>query len=162
MLEDYRASNEWDKTAKWDLQDLDLDSVPELLISEGASHVCSVQIYFFADGKAFRPLDDSGDPLLFGTYGGMLVCPMQRLVCCTDVHMGYYTAVIRSVENQKLVNVKVLTDDTGAVGEDEATYRVNDTVVDKETYQKELDEFDAIDWTEAGSRYSFDDFTPLT
>ena len=66
------------------------------------------------------------------------------------------------MENQELLSVKVLTDNRGAVeNDDQAVYHVDDAEVDQETYQEEMDDFNAINWQAAGTQYTYDDLYQL-
>lgn len=166
ILIEYQASCEDtdDETNSigWDLQDLDQDGTPELLISEGMFHVAGVLFYDYANGNAQPIPDDRGEPLRYGVYGEALVCPEEHLLGVGNMHMGYQYTVMHRYENRKLTQLLSFMEDSGAVGEENVTYTVNDETTDKAAYDAALEEFLSKKWIAAGRAYRFDDFSALS
>ena len=148
--------------AKWDLQDLDQDGTPELLLSEGGYHAGSVRYYYYENGKAAEMQDADGEPLRYGCYGEVLICPEEHLLGSQDMHMGYTFASMSKYENHALTSLFNLDENSGAVGEETVTYNVNHTAVTKEEYDAKLSEFNAKNWKNAGAKYSLDDLSALS
>lgn len=148
--------------AKWDLQDLDQDGTPELLLSEGGYHAGSVRYYYYENGKAAEMQDADGEPLRYGCYGEVLICPEEHLLGSQDMHMGYTFASMSKYENHALTSVFNLDENSGAVGEETVTYNVNHTAVTQEEYDAKLSEFNAKNWKNAGAKYSLDDLSALS
>ncbi|MBR0140825.1 MAG: hypothetical protein IJM19_01080 [Ruminococcus sp.] len=149
--------------SSWDLQDLDCDGIPELLISEGEYHAASVIYYYFENGEAHPIIDDAdGYQVHYGAYGTVFVCNEEHLLSCMNMGMGYSFTGIIKYENHKFINdIWSATEDSGAVGEENATYTVNGMNVTKAEYDTAISQYNSKNWVSAGQRYSFDDFSAL-
>ena len=159
-LTDYKSKNS-SGNAKWDLQDLNGDGIPELLISEDEFHVASVIYYYYENGEAKLLTEDNGETVRCGNYGTILICPEKNLLRCDNVHMGYSSSNIYKYENKKFVRLFYSYDDAGAVGETKASYHINDKEVTKEEYDAELSSYNNLNWISAGRKYNFNDFSAL-
>ena len=146
---------------RWDLHDLDNDGTSELLISEGLFHVASVLYYYYEDGNAQQLLDDSGEPLHYGVYGEVMICPEESLLAVGNMHMGYNSVDMERYEHHRLNRVVFFMEDSGAVGEENVTYTVNDETVDKAAYDAAYDEFNARNWTLVGRQFALDELSAL-
>ena len=93
-LEDYGASHSSTSDSYWDLQDVDGDGSPELLISESSSYSAGVLCYFYENGKAVPLLNADGEPLCYGVYGHFLLCPEEHLWGIGSLHGGYLHTVM--------------------------------------------------------------------
>lgn len=148
--------------AYWDLQDLDQDGTPELIIAEGTAHVSSTRLYYYEDGAAKQMLQDDGQPLHFGEYGEFLVCPEEHLAGISNTHMGFTYTDIRKYENHKLTRILFMDDNENAPGEETIEYKVNDEKVTKEEYEAKFkSDFESRNWTKVGTKYSIDDLSAL-
>ena len=146
---------------RWDLQDLDNDGTPELLISEGLFHVASVLYYYYEDGNAQQMLDDGGEPLHYGVYGEVMICPEESMLAVGNMHMGYNSVDMERYEQHRLNRVVFFMEDSGAVGEENVTYTVNDEAVDKAAYDAAYDKFNARNWTLVGRQFALDELSAL-
>ena len=159
-LNDYKSNNDC-SYAKWDLQDLDNDGIPELLISEDDFHVASVIYYYYENGEAKLLTEDNGEPIRCGVYGTILICPEKNLLRCDNINMGYFSSDIYKYESKKFVRLFYSYDDEGAVGETKASYHINGEEVTKEEYDAECSLYNNLNWISAGRKYDFDDFSAL-
>lgn len=157
----YKASVDNPEDARWDLQDLDQDGIPELLLTDGTYHAAGVGIYYYENRTAVEMENADGSPLRYGGYGEMLICPAEHLIGNADMHMGYSYAAIDRYENHKLTALLRLNEDSGAVGAENVTYLDQNVKVTKEEYDKKLAEFNAKKWVSAGAQYPLDDLSAL-
>ena len=161
-LRAFQNSGEIAADAKWDLQDLDQDGIPELLISEGPYHAGGVRFFYYENGSASPVLKADGKPAVHGSYGAILFCREEHLIGIQDVHMGYSYAFISKYENHRFTTLHTFNEDSGAVGDENATYTVDNETVTAAAYQQSFQVFTTKNWKEAGAAYSLDDFSPLS
>ena len=141
--------------AYWDLQDLDQDGTPELIIAEGTAHVSGARLYYYEDGAAKQMIQDDGQPLIYGEYGEFLVCPEEHLAAISNTD-------IRKYENHKLTRILFMDDNENAPGEETIEYKVNDEKVTKEEYEAKFkSDFESRNWTKVGTKYKIDDLSAL-
>ena len=165
VLKNYHdtAEDDGDEIAeiRWDLQDLDSDGTPELLVSEGLFHVAGVLFYAYKDGEAQQVMAEDGEPLRYGVYGEALICTDEQLLGVSNMHMGYNYSAMHHYENGKLDPILSFMEDSGAVGVENVTYTVNDEETTKEKYDAALSEYTSKDWIVAGRQYALDDLSAL-
>ena len=161
VLNSYKEENEYYDEAAWDLQDIDNDGLPELMISEGQFHVAGVRFYYYANGSASPVLAESGQQLQYGSYGQVLICPEKQLIGSSDMHMGYMFFGEYKYDNHSISTVRTFNENSGAVTDGNVEYIIDDEVVSQDEYQKVYDEFDKTNWELVGTQYSFDDMSPL-
>ena len=161
QLDAYQNAPGYDPSASWDLRDLDGDGIPELLISEASYHIGRLQIYYCNGSSAETMYLNDGVRMQFGSYGSVLLYPEEHLMIESDMHMGYYNAMICRCENHTLVPVATFSEDSGAVGEAQATYTVNGVSVSRDQYNSEFQAYAPENWVEAGLAYKFGDYTAL-
>jgi hypothetical protein len=161
VLEDYESTSDFIEDCAWDLQDLDNDGFPELLISEGTFHVAGVRFYYYANGSAGPVYNESMDAIQYGSYGYVLICPEKQLVGCMDMHMGYdYSGFLR-YENHKITLLKTFSNNGGAILDGDIEYTIDGNVTTEEEYRKEMSEFDSCNWKTVGREYSFGDYSAI-
>lgn len=162
IVTEFKGIAENPADAYWDLQDLDQDGTPELIIAEGTAHVSSTRLYYYEGGAAKQMLQDDGQPLNFGEYGEFLVCPEEHLAGISNTHMGFTYTDIRKYENHKLTRILFMDDNENAPGEETIEYKVNDVKVTKEEYEAKFkSDFESRNWTKVGTKYSIDDLSAL-
>ena len=145
----------------WDLQDIDNDGIPELLISAAQYHITGVMFYYYEDGKAVPVLGDDGQPMEYGFYGGVLISPEESLLGVDDVRQGMHYNVMHKYEDHRFTLVQRLSEDSGAVGKENASYTLNDEAVSEAEYNSAYNEVISKNWKAAGNQYTFDDFSAL-
>lgn len=162
IVTEFKGIAENPADAYWDLQDLDQDGTPELIIAEGTAHVSGARLYYYEDGAAKQMIQDDGQPLIYGEYGEFLVCPEEHLVCISNTHMGFTYTDIRKYENHKLTKILFMDDNENAPGEETIEYKVNDEKVTKEEYEAKFkSDFESRNWTKVGTKYKIDDLSAL-
>lgn len=162
IVTEFKGIAENPADAYWDLQDLDQDGTPELIIAEGTAHVSGARLYYYEDGAAKQMIQDDGQPLIYGEYGEFLVCPEEHLAAISNTHMGFTYTDIRKYENHKLTKILFMDDNENAPGEETIEYKVNDVKVTKEEYEAKFkSDFESRNWTKVGTKYSIDDLSAL-
>ena len=162
VLLDYQKSDAFSAEAKWDLQDLDLNSEPELLISAGSTHADGVYAYFFnADGTVSQLVDEDGNLLSLGAYGKMLSCPEIRYVATAYLHQGFSRTTVFRIEEHTAIQEKTFDDTDSAMVDGNAVYHIDGEEVSKTMYEDEVQQFHANDWRQVGAQYTFDDLSLL-
>ena len=160
-LTEFMDSENFSEKSTWDIQDIDNDGTPELLISEAQYHITGVMFYYYENGNAVPVLDDNRRPLCYGVYGGVFICPEEGLIGIEDVKQGLHYSVMHKYENHRITFVQRTLEDSGAVGKENATYKVNDDVVSEAEYNSAHNEFNSKNWVAAGNQYTFDDLSAL-
>ena len=160
-LTDFMNSENFGEMSTWDIQDIDNDGTPELLISEAQTHITGVTFYYYENGNAVPVLDDNREPLIYGAYGGVLICSEGSLIGIEDVKQGLHYSVMHKYENHELSFVQKTFEDSGAVGKENVTYKVNDDVVSEAEQNSAYNEFSSKNWKAAGNQYTFDDLSAL-
>lgn len=161
-LENYRSTSLTYTGAKWDLQDIDGDGIPELLISEGWAHVCGVLYYYYDNGQA-KPVMCEGNAFNCGSYGYTLICPEEHLIVYDDMHMGYRSiAEFVYTPEHTAKRTLSMTEDSGAVGEESATYEKDNQTVTKAEFDAAMEaNISSKNWIDAGQNYEFGDYSAL-
>lgn len=161
VLTDFMDSEDYGEVSTWDLQDLDNDGTPELLISKDQYHITGVMFYYYEDGKAVPVLGDEGQPMEYGFYGGVLIDPEESLLGVDDVRQGMHYIVTHKYEDHRLTSVQRIVEDSGAAGKANASYTVDDITVSEAEYISAYDEVKSKNWRAAGNQYTFDDLSAL-
>ena len=147
----------------WDLQDLDNDGTPELLISNGEAHASWVTFYHYyePDGTPMFGCDSEGTTTYFGEYGEFMSCREEGLIGWSNTQMGYSYTIMYKFTDQGLVKIQTTGNNSGNVPYEEVEYKVNDEVVSKEEHDSALALFNSKNWVHVGRKYSFDDLSAL-
>lgn len=160
-LNDFMESEDFGEMSTWDIQDIDNDGTPELLISEAQNHITGVMFYYYDNGNAVPALDENGQPLQYGAYGGVFICPEESLIGIEDVKQGLHYTAMNRYEKPGTAFVQRTLENSGAVGKDNVTYTVNDNTVSETEYNSAYNEFVSKNWKAAGNQYKFDDLSVL-
>ncbi len=160
-LTDFMNTENYGDMSTWDIQDIDNDGTPELLISEAQTHIEGVMFYYYENGNAVPVLNDNREPVRYGAYGGVFICPGENLIGIEDVKQGLHYSVMHKYENHGLSFVQRTFEDSGAVGKENVTYKVNDDVVSEVEYNNAYNEFSSKNWIAVGNQYTFDDLSVL-
>lgn len=117
----------------FDLYDLDGDDVPELIISDGMSHVCKCKIYTIEDEQLKQLVYDDIDR--FGEYGEFLYDKENKYIISTHMGMGHSFDSFYHINQGYLEQIMIFEDNKGACeNEDDAYFRVNGEDVTKDEY----------------------------
>ncbi|MCR4793571.1 MAG: hypothetical protein K5898_00025 [Ruminococcus sp.] len=161
VLADFANSESFTDHSTWDLQDIDNDGTPELLISEAQQHVTGVIFYYYDNEKAMPILNSDRQILRYGAYGSLLICPEEGLFGIADINQGNNYTVMHKYKDHSLSFVQRTCENSGAVGKENASYKVNDDTVSEEEYDSAVNEFESKNWRNVGNQYSFDDLSAL-
>ena len=161
VLNDFMASENFGENATWDLQDIDNDGTPELLISEAKYRTSGVIFYYYENGKAVLMLNESNQPIEYGSYGAAFICPDESLIGVFDINQGLSFSYICKYENHNFTFIQMTSENSGAVGEENVSYKVNYEYVSEAEYNRACDEFSSTNWISAGDKYTFNDFSAL-
>jgi hypothetical protein len=161
VLDDFMSSESFGEMSTWDLQDIDNDGTPELLISENQQHISGVMFYYYDNGSAVPVLNDDRQILRYGVYGGVLICPEESLLGIADIKQGINYTVMHKYEKHGISFVQRTFENSGAVGKENVTYMVNNDAVSEEEYDSAVNEFEAKNWKAVGNQYRFDDLSVL-
>ncbi|MBR5364450.1 MAG: hypothetical protein IK134_14145 [Oscillospiraceae bacterium] len=160
-LMNYKERDDISFDAKWDLQDIDQDGIPELLISQGPYHASGVEIYYYENNSVSPVLFDDGTQLYIGSYGETLICPEEHLFGFEDIQMGYHTVSMNRYEQHRLKEILHMVEDSGMVGDENVTYTVDGATVTEAVFTEKLKLFNGKKWKAVGAKYSLDDFSAL-
>ncbi|MBQ5339045.1 MAG: hypothetical protein J6Z40_07760 [Oscillospiraceae bacterium] len=160
-LMNYKERDDISFDAKWDLQDIDQDGIPELLISQGPYHASGVEIYYYENNSVSPVLFDDGTQLYIGSYGETLICPEEHLFGFEDIQMGYHTVAMNRYEQHRLKEILHMVEDSGMVGDENVTYTVDGATVTEAVFTEKLKLFNGKKWKAVGAKYSLDDFSAL-
>ncbi len=160
-LTNFMGTYNYDPTSAWDLQDIDGDGTPELLISTAQYHITGVLFYQYENGKAVPIPTETGTAAGYGAYGEVLICPDESLIGISDIKQGMSTTAMIRYENHKVTAIQSTYDNINAVIKAKDSYMIDDKEVSEEEYRKAVAQFESRNWTAAGRQYTFDDFSPL-
>ena len=160
-LMNYKERDDISFDAKWDLQDIDQDGIPELLISQGPYHASGVEIYYYENNSVSPVLFDDGTQLYIGSYGETLICPEEHLFGFEDIQMGYHTVAMNRYEQHRLKEILHMVEDSGMVGDENVTYTVDGATVTEAVFTEKLKLFNGKKWKAVGAKYSLDDVSAL-
>ncbi|WP_295088308.1 hypothetical protein [Ruminococcus sp.] len=162
-LKTFMESEFYSAESKWDIQDLDGDGTPELLISQDTSY--GSFIYYYENGSATIV----GNIVVenFGRNGSFLFCKNENLVGFTDssisdYHADSFTAYIGKYNNHYIQQLQILSKFSYPEQPQAYYYDVDNEYVSEEEYNKALSNFNSKEWIEVGRRYSFGDYSPLS
>ena len=84
-----KESSDYNSMYAWDIQDLNNDGTPELLISNGEAHFSRVNGYYYAeDGYPGFICNTEGTLVYLGEYGTISFCKDENLIGWANTHMG--------------------------------------------------------------------------
>lgn len=148
----------------FDLFDIDSDGTPELIISNGLSHMATADIYTITDGEAVRLENSTACEGLFedGGFGssGLALVSEKGYILCSVYGQGLAVNEYYSLENGKLTHLlsaehnEWYEDSGGEYGEYE--YGIDGKGVTEAEYNEAVSEFEKIEWTKAGRKYTLD------
>ena len=161
VLNDFMASENFSEVSTWDLLDIDNDGTPELLISAAKYRTSGIIFYYYENGKAVPVLDENNQPIEYGSYGEVLICPDESLIEMYNLNHGMGYTFISKYEDHSLKIILKTFENSGAVGKENASYEVNDNVVSEAEYNRACDEFSSNNWENAGYKYTFDDLSAV-
>ncbi|WP_028521236.1 hypothetical protein [Ruminococcus flavefaciens] len=162
VLNDFMNSSEYTQDTRWDVQDLDSDGTPELLISLGTFYAAGVRIYYYENGNAVPVLTGDGSIGAYGLYGELKYCPGEYLLGGYNLNKGYEYYSTAKYEGHKVTPLQTTMNNVGIVGEDAAEYYINEIEVSKEEHDDAVAQWNVKNWVSAGRQYTFGDFSPLS
>ena len=157
----FMNSGEINEDSRWDLQDIDNDGTPELLISRAMFHVAGVRVYYYENGSAMPIRYTNGDSYEYGAYGAMQICPEESLVGVSNIHMGYEYFDTCKYENHSITQIQILSNNENNRDYEEVVYSIDHKDVSKEEHDKALSARSTKNWKVVGQQYYFGDFSPL-
>ena len=162
VLKDFMNSNQYNSDSRWDLQDLDGDGTPELLISANTNY--GSYIYYFEDGSAHIV----GNIVVenFGRNGTFLLCKDENLIGFSEgTYKEYFSdsfsAFIGKFKDHYVQHVQQMGKFAYPEDPQKYYYDVDNEYVSEEEYNAAVNNFNSKNWTEVGRRYSFGDYSPL-
>jgi len=165
VLNDFMNSSEYTQDTRWDVQDLDSDGTPELIISMGSGHDSGCRIYYYENGSA----KIVGQIVIFelGRYGTFLLCNDENLVGFADDDEGeyfadFYSAYIGEFRDNTVQQKKIMSKFSYPEDPHSYYYDVDNNYVSEEEYNAAANNFNSKNWTEVGRQYTFGDFSPLS
>ncbi len=161
-LKNFMYSELYSDESMWDIQDLNGDGTPELLISRDTS--LGSYIYYYENGSAIIV----GEIALenFGRHGSFLLCKDENLVGFADSSIPEYaaddfTAFIGKFDTRHIQQFQIMSKISYPENPQKYYYDVDNENVSEEEYNKALSNFNSKNWIEVGRRYSFGDYSPL-
>lgn len=161
VLNDFMASEDFGENSTWDLQDIDNDGTPELMISEAKYRISGVFFYYYENGKAVPVLDAGNNRIECGAYGEAFICPDESLIEMSTLTGGFTYTIINKYEDHSFTFIQRTEDNVGAVGKENASYQVNNKYVSEAEYNRVCNDFSSKNWISVGCKYSFYDFSAL-
>ena len=162
MLKTFMDSWEYSAESRWDIQDIDGDGTPELLISKDTSG--GSYIYYYDNGSAHIV----GNIVItnFGRNGTFLLCREENLIGFTDSSKGdlyadNFTAYIGKFEDHHVQQIQIMGKTAYTEDPQKYYYDVDNNYVSEEEYNAAVNNFNSKNWIEVGRRYAFGDYSPL-
>ena len=144
----------------WDLQDIDDDGIPELLISTGTEKNDIVFIYYYENGEAMS-LHEMYTVDRYGEYGVAGICKEDHLIGWIGIFDNYKTTNITKFEdNQKTEDLHYNYSDNAASYSGEP-YALNSIPISEEEYNEGIERYNSKNWVTVGRQYNLIDLSPL-
>ncbi len=142
-LNEYAKSSD----AMFDLVDMNGDSIPELLVSDGTMHPARVTIYSVNENS----LTELGS---YGEYGVVSFNPTIGRICSRWMNQGIIESVYYKMEKNEIVKIYSSSTNAGAVAsKDEMYFEINGENVTPEEYEKIESENPVDGWDGYGRKY---------
>ncbi|WP_028514693.1 hypothetical protein [Ruminococcus flavefaciens] len=143
----------------WDLQDIDGDDIPELLISTGTQKDDCVYIYYYENGEA-KDLNNTVQTIPYGEYGVTNICKEEHYIGhnYTDNRVTYYE-MTKLKDHYPICDIFTYYYDLEQAGE--TPYGLNARPVSEEEFNQKVDEYNSKNWITVGRQYRLGDFSPL-
>jgi len=144
----------------WDLQDIDGDGIPELLISSGTNRDSFVFIFYYENGEAIG-INNTVQVIRYGEYGVTQICKEEHLIGSMSVNsVSDYCYEMTKFEDH-YQNCDVFTYDHDLEDVGEIPYGLNARPISKEEYDNKVAEYNSKNWITAGRQYKLGYFYPL-
>jgi hypothetical protein len=143
----------------WDLQDIDNDGTPELLISTGTRQNDHVLLIYYDNGKA-NYVSEAYAVSFLGEYGVMGICKEEHLMGWTTSYDSYYQTWIAKFENHRKTE-EVYAYDPDAASYGGSTYSLNGLDTNEDEYNAGIAKYNSKNWVTVGRQYSLGTFSPL-
>ena len=142
----------------YDLLDIDMNGIPELLVSNGKAHSSGVRIFTVTDGKAVEIQNDSAYEGIFemgfGEFGRIKVSPTGYVLSEYSGNGSEYRDYYRFKDGSF---ERVLSADHHEFAEDYGfEYGIEDKQVTEEEYYQAIENLGLMPFTSAGERYLLD------
>lgn len=157
------TAGEFSADTRWDLCDINGDTVPELFISPDASHAFGCRVYSYTDGEV--KVLETREGQYFGEYGLTKVCQDKHMI--RAYHFGTGTEMIGYyefdgtdlIEKDRFVATNMhYSKEEGVSG----SYQRNGEEISADAYYAGIDAYEVCEWEEnVGRAYTFDDLSPL-
>ena len=162
-MQGFDAGGDEETGARWDLCDIDGDSIPELFISPGTDPSLGVMLYTCQGGEPL--LLQSGTQQTFGSCGLLAVNTDEHLIGSFRTAEDVVQRTFFKLENGRLTQTdSFLTnvETSGSGGRSRSVYQHNGLSVSRPNYDTAYAPYGNIVWREdVGREYAFIDRSPL-
>lgn len=153
--DEYFSGDDIIEHSAFSLYDLNTDGMPELIISEDTSHVAGCHIYTYDNELIYL-----GE---YGEYGDIGYYEDNGTICSYNTGQGIEYEIFFRLENNEINMLAKFYNDVGYRGEEQATFKFNDTEISEDEYNEKLEVYRGIEYVSLGRDYSFDEIdTALT
>ena len=143
----------------WDLQDIDGDGIPELLISSGDREDDYVYIFYYENGEAVA-IARAFTVDFFGNYGVTQICKEEHLIGWKKTYDSYNQFLMTKFENHQKTE-EIYSYDPEAPSYGGTIYSMNGIAISEEEFNNAEARFNSKNWITVGRRYFLDNFSPL-
>lgn len=147
----------------FDLFDIDSDGTPELIISNGLSHMATADIYTITDGEAVRLENSTACEGLFedGGFGssGLALVSEKGYIRSYIYGQGLTTNEYYSLADGNLTYLLSAEHNEWYEAYGEYEYGIDGKGVTEAEYNEAVSELENIEWTKAGRKYNLDKST---
>ncbi|MBP5578883.1 MAG: hypothetical protein J6X56_05305 [Ruminococcus sp.] len=144
----------------WDLQDIDEDGIPELLISSGTDKDAFVFIFYYENGEAIG-INNTVQVIRYGEYGVTQICKEEHLIGNMSVNnvADYCYEMTKFEDHYQTCDMFTYDHDLEEVGE--IPYGLNARPISKEEYDSKVAEYNSKNWITVGRQYYLGNFYAL-
>ena len=143
----------------WDLQDIDGDGIPELLISSGETQNDYLYISYYDNGD-LRTVANAYAVSQLGEYGVMGLCREEHLLGWKKSFDSLYQTYMARFDSHQFTN-EVYGYDPEAPSYGGSTYTFNGKDITEEEYTAGVARYNSKNWITVGRQYRLGDFSPL-
>ena len=143
----------------WDLQDIDGDGIPELLISSGETQNDYLYISYYDNGD-LRTVANAYAVSQLGEYGVMGLCREEHLLGWKKSFDSLYQTYMARFDSHQFTN-EVYGYDPEAPSYGGSTYTFNGKDITEEEYTAGVARYNSKNWVTVGRHYRIGDFSPL-
>ena len=143
----------------WDLQDIDGDGIPELLISSGVAQNDFLYIAYYDNGD-LRAVGNAYAVSQLGEYGVMGLCREEHLLGWKESFDSLYQTYMARFDNHQFTE-EVYGYDPEAPSYGGNIYTFNGTDITEEEYTAGMTRYNSKNWEIVGRQYHLGDFSPL-